>query len=635
MTQSRHFGVERYATALVERFEKYFRDSANPRPEDERALVVGIYGQWGSGKTTWLQAIEQRAHKVLGRPRKSGELTSMTVPLMFNAWQYEKEPHLIVPLLKTAEVAVRRALSGEAKGEEAYWEWVRERAVMLWDVAIALLAGLKGELGGDVLGMSAKIGMDGGKVVETFAKRQAERASKGRPLPSPMDAYESLYFDLHRYMQALTGRGPRPEALDWLTDQEREIEASLSAGESLQEEDLRALTFLRRRRARKELGQEAENPAQFGDESKFRLNLLFLIDDLDRCLPEKAVEMLESIKLFLEVPGCAFVVAVDDEIVGRGIQHRYRDYLFEGRTRSEQVIEADKGPITGAEYLEKIIHLPVRVPALELGETGEFLQIKWPEMFRERRVVRFDLGRGGARADDEDDGERWDQRLLDLFVHAVPPVPRKLIRAVELFSMLHGMAQRLIAEQRFGSTRYEPSLLARLVILQLHAPEIYREGAKRRGIGFLGELVAIKKGEREGKTLADLLAECEVICKGDGQPSPDARVKREDGARRLEMIRRDQVGQRSTRWRSWTSTSPTTGKIGWRAIIGWSRARRRSTLRCVGMSLVARLRPRIYNDFSILRWPRNHMRGGVRWQRSPNSRDACSMSAAQTHCSIC
>lgn len=58
---------------------------------------------------------------------------------------------------------------------------------------------------------------------------------------------------------------------------------------------------------------------EFGKPESVHLNLLFLIDDLDRCLPEKAVEMLESIKQFLEVPGCAFVLAVDDEIIERGI----------------------------------------------------------------------------------------------------------------------------------------------------------------------------------------------------------------------------------------------------------------------------------------------------------------------------
>ena len=39
--------------------------------------------------------------------------------------------------------------------------------------------------------------------------------------------------------------------------------------------------------------------------------LIVFVDDLDRCLPEKAIEVLEAIKLFLEVPGVVFVLGMD------------------------------------------------------------------------------------------------------------------------------------------------------------------------------------------------------------------------------------------------------------------------------------------------------------------------------------
>jgi hypothetical protein len=32
--------------------------------------------------------------------------------------------------------------------------------------------------------------------------------------------------------------------------------------------------------------------------------LAIFIDDLDRCLPEKTVQVLEAVKLFLDKPGC-------------------------------------------------------------------------------------------------------------------------------------------------------------------------------------------------------------------------------------------------------------------------------------------------------------------------------------------
>ena len=84
----------------------------------------------------------------------------------------------------------------------------------------------------------------------------------------------------------------------------------------------------------------------------------------DAC-PRKAIELLESIKLFLDIKGCAFVLAVDDEVVERGITHRYRDYIFQ--SKKEQLDADFRPPISGAEYLEKIIHLPVRLPAMRQG----------------------------------------------------------------------------------------------------------------------------------------------------------------------------------------------------------------------------------------------------------------------------
>lgn len=131
------------------------------------------------------------------------------------------------------------------------------------------------------------------------------------------------------------------------------------------------------------------------------LNLLFLIDDLDRCLPEKSVQMLESIKLFLDVQGCAFAIALDDEVVERGIAYRYRDYGPGNDNRGMEAIayslkpdrfrefcgdrehEAEN-PITGFEYLEKIVQLPVRIPAPDTLQVEQYISSQFPNLFGER-----------------------------------------------------------------------------------------------------------------------------------------------------------------------------------------------------------------------------------------------------------
>ncbi len=68
---------------------------------------------------------------------------------------------------------------------------------------------------------------------------------------------------------------------------------------------------------------------------------MVFVDDLDRCLPEKSVAVLELIKTVFNVESFAFVLALDDEVIERGIGHRYEDYSF-GNKKSEM-------PITGFE----------------------------------------------------------------------------------------------------------------------------------------------------------------------------------------------------------------------------------------------------------------------------------------------
>lgn len=103
-----------------------------------------------------------------------------------------------------------------------------------------------------------------------------------------------------------------------------------------------------------------------GIEFDLRINFVVFVDDLDRCLPEKAVQMLELIKTVFNVESFAFVLALDDEVIERGIGHRYQAYQLAGKK--------PEMPITGFEYLEKIVHVPFRLPALTRYQAQEFVR---------------------------------------------------------------------------------------------------------------------------------------------------------------------------------------------------------------------------------------------------------------------
>jgi len=52
-------------------------------------------------------------------------------------------------------------------------------------------------------------------------------------------------------------------------------------------------------------------------------NLVVMIDDLDRCTPERVIETLEAIKLFLSVSKTTFIIAVDNQVIRYSIENKY------------------------------------------------------------------------------------------------------------------------------------------------------------------------------------------------------------------------------------------------------------------------------------------------------------------------
>ena len=57
--------------------------------------------------------------------------------------------------------------------------------------------------------------------------------------------------------------------------------------------------------------------------------LIIIIDDLDRCLPDRIIDNLEAIKLFLNVKNTAFVIGADPRIVRHAIEYRYKDKIID------------------------------------------------------------------------------------------------------------------------------------------------------------------------------------------------------------------------------------------------------------------------------------------------------------------
>ena len=93
--------------------------------------------------------------------------------------------------------------------------------------------------------------------------------------------------------------------------------------------------------------------ANFAEQVKKRLEntgcdrVVVFIDDLDRILPMRAVEILESLKNFVDVEGTVFVIACDYEVVRKGLKAKF---------------DVSEDDLEGRSFFDKIIQVPFRMP---------------------------------------------------------------------------------------------------------------------------------------------------------------------------------------------------------------------------------------------------------------------------------
>lgn len=87
---------------------------------------------------------------------------------------------------------------------------------------------------------------------------------------------------------------------------------------------------------------------------------VIFIDDLDRLDPRRAVELLEVLKIFLDCEKCVFVLAIDYDVVCRGVAAKY------GALADNETDSAEKG----RSFFDKIIQVPFKMPVARYNIQG-------------------------------------------------------------------------------------------------------------------------------------------------------------------------------------------------------------------------------------------------------------------------
>jgi hypothetical protein len=96
--------------------------------------------------------------------------------------------------------------------------------------------------------------------------------------------------------------------------------------------------------------------------------LVVLLDDLDRCTPERIIENLEAVKLFLSAQQTAFVIGADRRIVEHAIRDKYARQSADDRNteETERLVK---------DYLEKLVQVPYSLPRLSAAEIHTYMTL--------------------------------------------------------------------------------------------------------------------------------------------------------------------------------------------------------------------------------------------------------------------
>ncbi len=264
--------VDDFETEPTQNFDSLGFTVSNIIRSSSPHFTVGIYGEWGTGKTTLMKTIERNL-----KDEGIYENEQKIQTVWYNAWKHQREDGLAATsLLKTM-----------AYGMENHNKFDR--------VSKTIMRGI-GIVDRDVMpNITFDTIKTGGTEVEAEHAKKMELVNKLQR--------DSIYYDGLR-----------------------DIEKQMDIVRQTAGNDYRVVVF---------------------------------IDDLDRCSPIKALEVLEAINLFVGIEGFVFVI---------GMSHQTATTLI---TEAYHITG-----INGDDYIKKIIQIPIKIPNWNQQNVLELINTK-------------------------------------------------------------------------------------------------------------------------------------------------------------------------------------------------------------------------------------------------------------------
>lgn len=287
---------------------------------DMLPVSIGIFGNWGAGKSSMLRLIEQQIEKH----------DQEYMVINFDAWLYQGYDDARVSLLEV----IARKLDVTAKGNETLLQKTKNlisrvntfRAMGLLAEGIALVHGTP--TGGLFYkGVNAIE-----KVLSSFQGKDGINKKDFQNLQKTAKEGMETFNGLIKKVPPTTP----PQQIDVF---------------------------------RKEYGEILR---------EIRKPLIVIIDNLDRCLPANAIHTLEAIRLFLFLPNTAFIIAADEEIIREAVAE-----YFKGTSSRHQIDYIDK-LIQVPIYVPRIGILEIRSYLFMLFASASHIQKDMLEKLRSK-----------------------------------------------------------------------------------------------------------------------------------------------------------------------------------------------------------------------------------------------------------
>ncbi|NMG22543.1 P-loop NTPase fold protein [Brasilonema bromeliae] len=297
-------------------------------PNTKPPLTIGIFGSWGTGKSFLLDHItteleqrsQQRKQEKQSQPKKSTNEEQKDSPyphvhvIKLNAWEYSAAKAIWPGLVRKIMNQLEKELAWGFPG--LFWkkfllnlkreyEDNKSKIILFFAILLGFLVLNLFKLKLDlrlIWGALLALGVTGTfkLVADTISKplsQWMETVLKGTDYGKQINYMEEIYSDLELLAQRLKNNNGR---------------------------------------------------------------VLIIIDDLDRCEPLKAVEVLQAINLLLNFKSFIVCLGIDARIITRAIEQFYKNMLGPAKA-------------SGYEYLDKIIQIPFRIPESTPDEIELFL----------------------------------------------------------------------------------------------------------------------------------------------------------------------------------------------------------------------------------------------------------------------